>query len=384
MNILFVAHEKGLNGASLSLLGIIDELIKDNKIYVLTNFKEGLFFEELKKREIKIIYGKYRWWRANKSNNTLTWVLKRIVCFLLCQINFISAFYLKDKIKQEKIDIIHSNSGVINMGAIIGKMFNIPHVWHIREFGEEDFNLYCVYSSKYTLRYMNNNSKSIITVSKAVYLKYKEFFDVNKIRVIYNGINVMNLQTKTFNNEKKELNLIICGAITQAKGQSDAILAVSELVKRGHKNINLSIAGSGHDEQVNYLKSLINKHNLNKKIKFLGRVNNLIDIRRNVDIELVCSKSEGFGRVTIEAMMSMIPVVGANTGGTKELIKDGYNGYLYEQGSHIDLADKIEIFIKDRKKVERLGGNAYRFAKEFTAERNARQIYELYQQILQK
>ncbi len=55
MNILFVAHEEKLNGASLSLIGIIDELIEDNKIYVLTNCKEGKFLEELKKYNIRLL-----------------------------------------------------------------------------------------------------------------------------------------------------------------------------------------------------------------------------------------------------------------------------------------------------------------------------------------
>lgn len=46
-------------------------------------------------------------------------------------------------------------------------------------------------------------------------------------------------------------------------------------------------------------------------------------MRKKIDVELVCSRSEAFGRVTIESMMSSNPVIGANTGGTKELIIEG-------------------------------------------------------------
>ena len=58
----------------------------------------------------------------------------------------------------------------------------------------------------------------------------------------------------------------------------------------------------------------IDELGLNNNINMLGQVRNLPEIRKNNDIELVCSKSEAFGRVTIEAMMSMMPVIGANTG----------------------------------------------------------------------
>ena len=44
---------------------------------------------------------------------------------------------------------------------------------------------------------------------------------------------------------------------------------------------------------------------------------------------MMCSRCEGFGRVTIEAMLRAIPVLGYNSGGTSELVKNGENGYLF-------------------------------------------------------
>ena len=110
----------------------------------------------------------------------------------------------------------------------------------------------------------------------------------------------------------------------------------------------------------------------------------MLEIRKNMDLELVCSRCEAFGRVTIEAMMSMIPVIGANTGGTKELIKQGYNGLLYEKGDFEDLANKIEELYKDRSKIREMGKNAYDYSKGFTSERNAINIYNIYEKIVNK
>lgn len=374
MNILFVSHEEKLNGASLSLLGMIDKLIKDNKIYVLTCFREGQFIDELKSRGVIVIYAPYRKWFIYKPKNRIKWTLKKYICLCLCSINYLSAIRLKNIINKEKIDIIHSNTSVVNIGAILSKMCNIDHIWHIREFGEEDFNIHSIYKENVMFNYFNN-SKYIIAVSEAIKNKYKEKINNEKIKVIYNGVSSKNKQVKIFNYNKEKLDLIVTGALTAGKGQIDAILAINELRNRGYKNINLSIAGSGDS---NTLEMKIAELKLNNNIKMLGQVKNLVDIRKKMDIELVCSKSEAFGRVTIEGMMSMLPIIGANTGGTTELIKDNYNGLLYNQGNYKSLADKIEYFINNRDEIERMGKNAYKFSKQFTIQRNIEQVYELY------
>lgn len=374
MNILFVSHEAKLNGASLSLLGMIDKLIKDNKIYVLTCFREGQFIDELKNRGVRVIYAPYRRWFIYKPQSRIKWILKKYTCLCLCSINYLSAIRLKKIINKERIDIIHSNTSVVNIGAILSKMCNIDHIWHIREFGEEDFNIHRIYREKTIYNYFNN-SKYIIAVSEAIKNKYKEKMNSGKIKVIYNGVSSKNKQVKIFKHYKDDLDLIVTGALAAGKGQIDAILAINELRNRGYKNINLSIAGSGDSDT---LKMKINELKLNNNIKMLGQVKDLIDIRKKMDIELVCSKSEAFGRVTIEGMMSMLPIIGANTGGTTELIRDNYNGLLYSQGNYKSLADKIEYFINNRNEIERMGKSAYIFSDKFTIQRNIDQVYELY------
>ena len=59
---------------------------------------------------------------------------------------------------------------------------------------------------------------------------------------------------------------------------------------------------------------------LKEEVTFLPYVNNLTELRENSDFALVCSRMEALGRVAIEAMLAGLPVIGADTGGTKELI----------------------------------------------------------------
>lgn len=381
MNILYISHEKDLNGASMSLLGIIDELIEDNNIFVLSSYKEGQFIEELKKRNVNIISSKYTRIMITKPKSKVKWIIKRIWNLIKSQQNYFSTLKLKEIIKNNKIDIIHTNTSVLDMGLLISKKFNIPHVLHIREFGKEDFNLYNIYSEKYYFKKINKNSNAIVTVSQAVFDKYKRNIEEKKMHVIYNGINDKNLQEKNFSSQKESFEILITGRIEEAKGQKEAILALNELVKKGYNNIILSIAGTG---DVDEIKNMVEKLYISKNVRFLGKVNNLYEIRKNIDLELVCSRCEAFGRVTIEAMMSMIAVIGASTGGTKELIQDEYNGLLYKHGDFKDLADKILELYNNREKIIEIGENAFIYSKQFTAKRNAEKVYELYNSIISK
>jgi glycosyltransferase involved in cell wall biosynthesis len=88
----------------------------------------------------------------------------------------------------------------------------------------------------------------------------------------------------------------------------------------------------------------------------------------------MCSRGEPFGRVTVEAMKQGVPVVGAASGGTIEIIQDGVTGLLYQLGDAEDLAAKIEILHWDRELLGRMGQEAHRWAnstfslKKYTAD----------------
>lgn len=379
MNILYVAHESNLNGASRSLLGIIDELKEDVNIFVLVNDKNGDFVNELNKRKIKIIYAKYYWWIGVKSNN----IIKKYIKYNLANlINYFNGLRVSFIARKFKIHIIHSNTIAINIGGVISKFSGIPHIWHIREFGEEDYNLYFKFNRNRCFKFINKNSERVVAISKSIYDKYKNYIYDNKLCMIYNGISKSYLQIKDDKRIHK-INILISGSIIQAKGQKEAICAIKVLCDKGIQDVVLNIAGRGDSKYVNQLKKLVDKLELNNNVKFLGYTSNMKELRKNIDIELVCSKKEAFGRVTVEAMMSMIPVIGSNTGGTKELIKDGFNGFLYKQGDYKDLADKIKYLLENQNQIKKIGTNAYNFAKEnFTSKKNANEIYKLYNEVL--
>jgi len=67
------------------------------------------------------------------------------------------------------------------------------------------------------------------------------------------------------------------------------------------------------------------------------------------------SRSEGMGRVLIEAMASGKPVIGSNVGGIPSIIRDGETGFLFQSENHADLAEKLELLMSDEALARRMG-----------------------------
>lgn len=381
MNILFVSHEDKLFGASKSLINLIDEFRDKHNCIVVTRSENGDFSKELKKRGVKIIPARYYTWEIYKKpyGLDLRWISHCIFWHLFGRIlDKLAA----NKIKKEldcKIDIVHTNSGVVDLGLFLKKELDCPLVWHLREFGFEDFG-YKPYLKERKFFEEIDKADGIIAISDAIQRKFEQHLSHAKIKRIYNGVDTTNIiNDKKYHLENNEkLVLLISGSkISVAKGQKIAIDAVKLLKNKGVSNIELRIAGYGDLSEIGI-------DDYPENIVFLGHVNNMVEQRSDVDVELVCSRCEAFGRVTVEAMLGGIPVIGANTGGTPELIKDAYNGFVFQYGDTQSLADKILYFYNNRKNIQIMGENAKEYAiNSFLIGRCAKEIEEFYDEVLQ-
>jgi glycosyltransferase involved in cell wall biosynthesis len=91
---------------------------------------------------------------------------------------------------------------------------------------------------------------------------------------------------------------------------------------------------------------------------FTGRKENILAVMRTMDILIVASRSESFGRVIIEAMSVNTPVVAVSSGGIPEIIENGINGFLAPSNAPEDLISVIRPLLQDREKASSAALNA--------------------------
>ena len=107
----------------------------------------------------------------------------------------------------------------------------------------------------------------------------------------------------------------------------------------------------------------------------------MVGLRQKACVEVVPSEEEAFGRVTVEAMMSRMPVIGSDSGANPELIVSGETGLLFKRGDAESLADQMQRMIENPEMISHMGDQAYeRAVTNFGLNKNLDQIEQLYRQ----
>jgi len=376
-NILFITHFGGLYGSNKSLLDLISELNNQEvKSHIVTP-QEGLLKQiiEPKKTPLKIL--PVTWWMTTKKFSvSRLWQFFRKL--YISQTNFDHFIKLWD------IDLIYSNSSVFPVGRLAAIRNNIPHIWHLREFGDLDFSLKYILP-KLLCRNFIRKSQAIICNSEAVRKHYFQGKSQNNVSVIYNGIASKAefealYQIKNKNKQNESFTFLMVGAISPKKGQETAIKALAKLKKNGI-NAKLIITGSGKDNYIQTCKQLVRKLGIEEDVSFTGYISDPYEVYFKSDCLLMCSEYEAFGRVTAEAMSACLPVIGRNSGGTPEVIADGETGILYNTFDEL-VAEMIKLVQNPEIGIQ-MGLAGWQRAKNlFNIEDYAANVYQVIQSVM--
>ena len=158
-NVAIICHDHTLSGANRSLLDWITTANRDKYRIICVIPRKNEQFEEIcQKNNIEVVRGNYFVTFKYLYKLSLKENIKNIVKNILrVFINPFSFNLLKKKLMKRDIKIIHSNSFATTYGVKLAMKMKIPHLWHIREFMEEDhkiahfeskkkINQYCEYA----------------------------------------------------------------------------------------------------------------------------------------------------------------------------------------------------------------------------------------------
>lgn len=332
--VIFITHEGALSGANICLLEYIQILYRHGFQLYLISPRFGDLTEAATPYLVRSYEIYYYGWTVRK-NSRPSWINRLRVLLR----NQIARKQIGKIIRSVRPDYICTNTITVNIGALVARNYHVPHIWFVHEFGELDHGFTFARGMRYARERILALSKKVAVNSHVV---FQSFPQSDKLFVVHNPV----LEYKYIAKEpgkNKELNLLMLGQIAEAKNQKEAVEAMRILLKQ-ELNVHLNIYGNiVNKAYADSLVQLIDQFNLNSFVKIHPATHDIQLLFNKHDALLMCSRMEAFGRVTVEALKSGLPVIGADTGGTLEIIEDGVNGYLYKAGDAPDLAEKIKM-----------------------------------------
>ncbi len=352
-----------MGGANLSLYDLATEMKRRGyRVCVAVLFKGCPIDLRLREAGIDTFSCFFGWWMQPADWNTVLKIAFRFLHWM----QWLSLIRLTNFVRRNRYDIIHSNSSVIDIGAQLANKTGLRHVWHFREFGELHYHFEYMTDRKRAIRYINDNSDQTIFISRAL---EKAFLDINKRIVIYNGVKDNVFCDGNVDRMKgDETGFLISGNLSDGKNQMLVLKAIKMINESGRSySFRVYIAGASTalKESKDYERKLRSFAAGNKltNVMFLGFVNDMGELRGSkTDIEIVASRSEAYGRVTIEAMASGNLVLAANTGSNPELIGNNENGILFKDDDAYDLAEKMMWCMDNRDMIRKIEEHAYDYA----------------------
>ncbi len=200
-----------------------------------------------------------------------------------------------------------------------------------------------------------------------------------KIGVIYNGIDINEFFPDHSKANPNQFHIICVSRVTPRKGIRFLVQAFKILAGR-YNQIRLVIAGDGNEKKS--LEQLVQGLGLEDKVVFLGVVphEKVLDYYQKANIFVLPSLNEGMSNTMLEASAAGLPIVATDTGGTKELVSDGINGFVIKMKDSNDLVEKIERIILNPNLEKAMAQESRRLAEKLNWEIVASQYVQLYRE----
>jgi len=346
--------------------------------------KNGIYYDLIRLGiSVKVIPHRYHTYPPHQRVRDLFLFFPKLLLHFI--INMIACFRLFVLAIHYHPNIIHSNVGVINIGYLVAKLLNIPHIYHLREYQDLDFHMTIIPSLDNYKSKLKSKGNYCICITKGI----QSYFDLNQDNsvVIYDG--VKEVSAISFDEKKKPYFLFV-GRLQESKGIEVIIKTFADYLAMGKKqDYELWIAGFPISTAYELkLKKLVKILGIEDHVRFLGVRNDTGTLMKCATALIIASNFEAFGLVTAEAMFNGCLVIGKDIAGTKEQFDNGlqYQGeeiaLRFENSDElrdllVDITDGgIEpyypMILRGQKTVQEL----------YSIETNVKQVYEYYLKIL--
>lgn len=293
----------------------------------------------------------------------------------LAGLDFFAALKLKRVVSEKKIDLLHlHDSHAINtyfLAYLSG--LRIPAVVH----------RHVNFGIKSAWKYQLPGITYIICVSEQVKQTLSSRIHDKNVSVIHPGIDVKLFETSVRKRNQQENPGLLIGTVSSLEKEKNIpeFIRIASEMNSTYPDMRFRIAGDGSRKAE--IITLIRNAGLETSVQLCGYLDDIPEFLSELDLFLFCSENEGFPMALLEAMAAGIPIVSANAGGVRDMIKDEYTGLLYTSGNIPDAVMQLTKLISNPILTQSLCENGLSYVQDFDVSLMNKQIELLYSSILQ-
>ncbi len=175
---------------------------------------------------------------------------------------------------------------------------------------------------------------------------------------LIHGIGI-DLERFTYEPIENKQTFLMIARLLPTKGVYEYCQA-AKLVKEKHPEAIFNLLGPEGTIKAEDLKEYTESGIIN----YLGATTDVRPFIKDCSVHVLPSYREGLGLVNAEAGAIGRPSITGDTNGTRDTVRDGYNGFLVPIKDSQALADKMIYFLENPEQIEIMGSNARRYSEE--------------------
>lgn len=385
-NILIIHQSSELYGSDKTILMLVLGLNKSKYNPTIVLPSEGPLKEEFEKKGIKVIIAP-----VLKVHRKLFFP-KNFLTFLKeykKSLNILNTLH-----KEQKFDLVYSQTLAVLVGIIFAQKNKIKHLWHVHEIIEKPKVINTIFTKLLSLK---SNHKAVYNSQETMGFWAKSEKLKAKSECIVNGLDINDKpkiseeEIKKVRNDFYKVNsdkivIGLVGRINKWKGQQ-LLLKAFDILEEKNSNIKLVFLGSPPDNQEIFLTELedkIKEFQLESKAEIIPFQKNIWKFWEAIDIAVVPStEPEPFGMVAVEAMLCKKPVIAANHGGLTEIVLHNQTGFLFEPNNENQLAEYLQKLIDNSDLRDDFGKNGYqRVLDYFSLDKHIQKFEQIFEEVL--
>ncbi len=385
MNVLYVNHTAVVSGGERSLLALLEALPAEVDPLVAT--PRGPLLDAVSRLGIPtaVIHGTAGSLRLHPLHTPRALADMELAALGVARIA-----------RRRRADLLHANSIRAGIALALGSGHGAARLVHVRD---------CLppgIATTATMRLIAARADTIVANSQYTARSVRASVPDARVQVVHNPVDLRRWDPDRIDRAKARARLGVAGTrrvllgvlaqISPWKGQHTAVQALAILRERG-LDAHLLLIGSAkfvarstrfdNEAYLARLHGLIAAADLGDRVSWLGERDDAPELVRAMDILLLPSEEEPFGRALIEAMALGVPVLATNVGGPPEIVQDGREGYLLPPGDPAAWAGAIERIAETPELGAELGrAGRIRVEREFSARHHVDAMLDVYRRVI--